>query len=438
MTSKENTLRPIPTTNAQTGRLALKQMFKKRYFLAGLEALHAGLGDIFLLSLPGFEAIMLAGPEANRFVLTSERDAFLWRTEGDPVTKLLRHGVLVLDGEEHDEMRRKIMPSLHKQMLSSYVEGMWQSVDQVSASWTDGGTINLLDEMRKIALLILTRALFKEDFTPYLQSHWDAVIQSIKYISPGLWLIWRDVPRPMYKRPLAQMDHYLYQMIEFRSKNLGETDDLLGALIQSGMNADDIRDQLLTMLIAGHDTSTALLTWTLYLLSVHPETMQACLDEIETHIGDREPTLEDMNLLECLERVINESTRLYPPIHLGSRKTARDIVYQDYLLPADTRVMYSIYLTHRHPDYWDRPTEFDPDRFLPENSQGRVPYSFLPFGGGPRNCIGMAFAKLESKLVLARLLQKFTFAYVGGNPRPKMGATLEPHKVILSTTFRRD
>jgi cytochrome P450 len=206
----------------------------------------------------------------------------------------------------------------------------------------------------------------------------------------------------------------------------GMRDDLLGLLVESGMSDELIRDQLMTMLIAGHDTSTAALSWTLYLLGAHPAVMARACDEVRRVIGsERPPTYTDLSQLVYLEQVINESLRLYPPIHLGSRVAAVDLSFNGYHIPAGRRVLYSIYLTHRHPDYWPEPDRFDPDRFAPGSKQ--TPYTFLPFGGGPRNCIGAAFAQVENKIVLARLLQRYDFTLVDERVRPYMGATLEPH-----------
>jgi cytochrome P450 len=192
-----------------------------------------------------------------------------------------------------------------------------------------------------------------------------------------------------------------------------------------------IRDQLLTMLIAGHDTSTALLAWALYLLTLHPNVFQCVQDEIAKGLGSQAPTVSSINQLSLLDQVIKETLRLYPPIHLGSRITATEIEFQNYIFPAGTRLLYSIYLTHRHKAYWPEPHRFAPERFASEIVRQRPPYTFLPFGGGPRNCIGMAFAQIESKVVLARLLQNFNLRFVGGHVRPRMGATLEPHPGVI-------
>jgi cytochrome P450 len=223
------------------------------------------------------------------------------------------------------------------------------------------------------------------------------------------------------------MDSYLYELIARRRGEAGaRSSDLLSMLLASGMDDDLIKDQLLTMFIAGHDTSTALLAWALYLLATHNEAMERARSDVETAFGAEAPTLGGMRRLCYLDRVIKETLRLYPPIHLGSRIAATDVRFQEYRIPAGTRVVYSIYLTHRDARYWAAPDVFDPDRFAPEKAGQRPAYAFVPFGAGPRNCLGAAFAQVEAKVVLARLLQRFAFRAVGRGARPQMRATLEP------------
>jgi cytochrome P450 len=439
-------LKAIPVPSGETGRAALRALLHHRHILAALETVHADLGDVFRLPLPGFAPTVLVGPEANRLVLVQEKENLLWRAERDPVTRLLRHGLLVEDGESHDALRRQMNPALHRTMLEGYVEIMWRATDEALAEWRtriplggaqNVGEFDMLDEMRRLALVILTRTLFRADIAPQLDSLWQAILGTLKYISPGVWLVWPEAPRPGYRRALAEMDGYLYTLIAQRRSLMGLSgndpsvspdadSDMLGSLIASSMGDDLIRDQLLTMLIAGHDTSTALLAWALLLLAEHGDIQSRIVDEIQNLPSDRPPTFAELVTLESLDRAIKETLRLYPPIHLGSRQAATSIDFQGYHIPAGTRVIYSIYLSHRHPAYWENPNRFDPDRFAPELVKQRPPYLYLPFGGGQRNCIGTAFAQVEAKIVLARILQQVGLAPSKTSTRPRMGATLEP------------
>ncbi len=427
---------PLPDPSASWQ--AFRALLEHKSLLGALEVLHQNLGDVFQIPMPGFNPIMLVGPAANHFVLVEARDQLLWRAETDPVTRLLEHGVLVLDGDWHSRMRRRMNPALHRRMMARYIDTMWRRTDQVTARWRNQSVQDMLVEMRRIALLILVETLFKVDFTPHLDHLWPAILRLLRYISPGLWLIWRKAPQPGVGPARRTLDAYLYSIIRERRANLGDVDDLLGSLIaSSGMNDDLIRDQLLTMLIAGHDTSTALLAWALHFLVEHPAIMMKAQMEVERVLGRETPQPDHLLRLRYLEQVVNETLRLYPPIHLGNRTAAVDLDFGGYRIPAGTRVLYSIYLTHRHPQFWESPGQFDPERFSPGRSQSRPPYLFLPFGGGPRNCIGTAFAQVEAKVVLARILQRFNLAQTGPQVHAHMGATLEPRpRVPIRISYR--
>lgn len=427
----------IPVPNNLVSRQALSALIAQRQLMAALGVFHEALGNVFRIPVPGFNPVMLVGPEANRFVLVEARDALRWRSEQDPVTRLLRHGVLVEDGDAHDRLRREMNPALHRRALEGYVETMWQSTDAVISGWANvEGPVDMLVEMRRVALLILMETLFRVDFAPELDRLWTPILKTLRYISPGPWILWRAIPRPGYRTALHQLDTYLQQLITIRRADTAR-DDLLGMLIEAGMSDALIRDQLLTLIIAGHDTSTALLSWALYSLADNPDIQAKAREEVDRVTGGATPTLASVGEMRYLDQVIDETLRLYPPIHLGSRVAARDLEFNGYPIPAGTRVLYSIYLSHRDKHYWNQPEVFDPDRFAPEEARQRPPYTFVPFGGGPRNCIGTAFAQVEAKIVLARCLQTYTFAFAGPPVHLHMGATLEPRPGVQVTVQRR-
>lgn len=417
-------LKTVPKPDQTVGLRALRGIFRRKSILGALDVLHHEMGDVFRLNVPGFNPVMLVGPEAARFVLVTSREDVRWRMEHEPITILLRHGVLVEDGESHDAIRRAMNPALHKTMLAKQVEAMWRGADQVTQRWTTEKSLDMLVEMRKAALLILTDALFGVDFAPDLERLWPGVLRAVQYISPGPWVVWRGLSPLGYDHRLKQIDAYLYRIIAERRRSPRNPDDLIGVLLAAGLDDGLIRDQLMTMLIAGHDTSTASLAWALYLLGAHPAALAKAQAEVRSVLGDQPPTIEDLPRLSYLDQCIDETLRLYPPIHLGSRVAAADLAFDGYHIPAGTRILYSIYLTQRHPAYWEQPTVFLPERF--DKGSKIPPYAFLPFGGGPRNCIGAAFAQVEAKVVLARLLQQFTFTLVEKTVHPHMGATLEP------------
>jgi len=409
------------------GLRILRSWRERGSILGALEAMHAELGDVFRLSLPGTRAVMVVGPEIARQVLVSRRESFQWRNATDPVTHLLRRGVLVTDGQEHGQLRAILEPSLQRRLFPAYQAVFLEAVDAVTADWRPGQVVDMLVEMRKVALRILVGTLFGADIGPDLPRLLPSVLRMLAYISPGLWLLAPALPRPGYRRALVAIDEYLYGLIAARRAHGPAGEDLLSALVAHPELEDDtIRDQLLTMFIAGHDTSTALLAWTLYLLGSHPAAMHRVREECASGAGGAAPALEMLPRLTFLEAVLDESLRLYPPIHVANRLARHELALGGYRIAQGTRVMLSIYLTHRDPKVWREPHTFRPERFAPDDGEARTPFAYLPFGGGPRNCIGAAFGKAESSLVLARLMQTHEFELVETNVRPHMGATLEP------------
>ena len=426
------------TITPETGRLALKSFLQQRSPLGPLKVMAEQIGRFFQIPLPGFKPYIVFGPEANRKVLVTERDKVLWRNQ-DPVTDLLRHGVLVTDGEDHDHFRKLMEPSLHPSKLEGYAEIILAKTKQVTAGWQDGQRLDMLVESRKIALLIIMQALFNVDAWDDLPLIWGPILKAIQYISPGAWILWRKIPRVGYRKHLRVLDKYLYRIITDRRRTSDDgqpysqstdsqfpTPDLLQHLIDADLDDNTIRDQMLTMLIAGHDTSTALLAWMFALLGQHPETYRQLVNELEH--DDRPP---------LLDQVIKEALRLYPPIHIGNRMVAKDMEFEGGTVPKGARMFYSIYLTQRDPFIWKNPEAFCPTRF--ESGRKTPPFSYVPFGGGPRACIGAAFGQAEARLVLAYLLKHFEFTPLNADKiHPHMGATLEPRPGVMMKVTKRN
>jgi cytochrome P450 len=415
----------------QVGQLALRALIEEGSPLGPLKVLAEHVGRFFQIPIPGFRPYVVFGPEANRKVLVTERDKVLWRNT-DPVTDLLRHGVLITDGEEHDRYRELMETPLHPSKLPNYTHMMLEQTDRVSSTWKDGDVVDMLVESRKIALLIIMQTLFSRDAWEDLPHIWTPILKTIKFISPGPWIIWRKMPRPGYRKYLKAMDEYLYGIIADRRRltvdrpqsTVHGPSDLLQHLIDAGLSDNVIRDQMLTMLIAGHDTSTALLAWTFALLGQHPDIHARLIEEVDS--------LEKSALLD---QVIKESLRLYPPIHVGNRRVAKEMEFTEGSIPPGERMFYSIYLTHRDPQIWENAENFCPER----HAHGRKtpPFAYIPFGGGPRSCIGAAFGQAEARLVIARLLQTCKFEFTNHKIHAHMGATLEPRPGVMMKVTKR-
>jgi cytochrome P450 len=427
----------------ETGRAAMSALFKEGSPLGPLKIMAKHVGYFFQIPLPMFKPYVVFGPEANRKVLVTERDKVLWRNT-DPVTDLLRQGVLVVDGEAHDHYRKLMEPPLHPSRLPEYTSRFISQTDRVSAQWHDGETVDMLIESRKIALLIIMETLFSKDAWDDLPHIWNPILKAIEYISPGMWIIWRKMPRFGFRKSLKELDKYLYGIIEERRKYMEsasllaktqehtltgtrailQKNDLLQHLIDAGLTDNIIHDQMLTMMIAGHDTSTALLAWTFTLLGQHPEIHARVVNEVDTM--DKSP---------LLDQVIKESLRLYPPIHIGNRRIAEEMEFTEENVPKDERMFYSIYLTHRDPSIWENAESFCPERFA--HGRKTPPFSYIPFGGGPRACIGGAFGQAEARVVMARLLQTYKFEFTNHKIHAHMGATLEPRPGVRMKILKR-
>ncbi len=441
--------RSLPKADAAAGRKVLKGLAQTRSLLTALEVMRDEVGPAFRITLPGFRPAVFVGPQSVRQIMVSHRQQFHWRSPSDPVTRLLRHGLLVEDGNAHDCMRAAMEPALQKPLLPQHIPAMQAHTDRVLAQWSDGSLQDMLVQMRRVALLIFMGVLLDVPFEPDMERLWRPILRAISYISPGLWIIWPHMPRPGYGAPLAELDAYLYDIIAQRREReraarrqpplsgRPQPTDLLTLLTQTPALDDDlIRDQLLTMLIAGHDTSTALLAWSLHLMARHPGVMARAQAEVDAVAGREALQAAHLERLTYLDQVIKEALRLYPPIHVANRIAAEDTTIAGYELQAGSRVMASIYLTHRDERVWPAPQQFRPERFAPHAPRPPA-FSYVPFGAGPRLCIGAAFAQVEAKVVLARILQQFQLTGLGWPVRPHMGATLEPHPGVFLRVQRR-
>jgi cytochrome P450 len=415
----------------ELGRAAMRALFTEKSPLGPLKVMAKYVGRFFQIPIPGFSPYVVFGPEFVRKVLVMERDKVLWRNT-DPVTEYLDCGVLVVDGEDHDRYRKLMEPPLHPPRLPDYTQMMISQTDRVTSQWQDGETVDMLVESRKIALLIIMQTLFSKDVWDDLPRIWNPILKAIEYISPAAWIIWRNMPRFGFRKPLKVLDDYLFGIISDRRQKIEDRpqstvhgqNDLLQHLFDAGLTDKIIRDQMLTMMIAGHDTSTALLAWVFALLGQHPETHEQLVKEIDT---------QEKSAL--LDQVIKESLRLYPPIHIGNRRIAEEMDFGGDTVPKGERLFYSIYLTHRDPEIWENAEEFCPERFA--HGRKTPPMSYIPFGGGPRSCIGAAFGQAEARIVMTRLLQTYTFEFIGHQIHPNMGATLKPRPGVMMRVKKR-
>jgi cytochrome P450 len=351
----------------------------------------------------------------------------------------LGDGLVTLEGAQHRRHRQLIQPVMHGRSIAAQERLMVELARRRALSWVDGAVVDVYRELRDLTLRIVSAALF--DVSDGAEELFEAVHDFADSLNIALR---RAFPIPQWlptkgnrviARTVARMDSLAYALIRARRSALGTSDpeertDLLSMFIlardsDGGPSLSDveIRDELMTLFFAGHETSAATLTWVLYLLDRHPAVAGALRDELAGALAGREPRVADLPRLPLLDRVVKETLRLYPPAWVFDRSPRRDVTLGGYALPAGANVLFSPWVVHRAPSTWDSPAEFRPERFAEAPARG----AYLPFGDGPRRCVGNRFAEAEIALVLATLLPLVELSRVDTTPvRAEGDATLRP------------
>jgi cytochrome P450 len=406
-------------------------------------------------------------PDAVQLVLAPTSGQFDKHIDANPVYREVRDfvgdGLLTSEGETWRRQKRMVQPLFTHKRVASYVPMMAEEAMAVTARWTDavraGTTVELHDEMTRFVLAVVGRALFGQDVESALSILAPAFpFLSKRVVDRGL----SPLPIPAHwptpaNRRAERLHHDIYEVvdriIDRRKADLSGSsavdgtsgaEDLMSLLLRAqdpeggqGLDDEEVRDQVLVFLLAGHETTAISLTFTLYLLGHHPEVQDAVQQEVDEVLGDRTPTLEDIPRLAQTTMAIKEAMRLYPAAYAFGRVALKTTTVNDYEIPAGTVAVVSPWVTHRHPAFWDDPTRFDPQRFTPEREKARHRYAYFPFGGGPRACIGAHFSMLESTILTATLLRSFRLT-TSPDPVPLWtGITLRPDAPIPCTLTPR-
>lgn len=332
----------------------------------------------------------------------------------------LTAGLFSMNEERHRQQRRLLQPAFHKARVDSYLATMVDVTERTIAPWREGETRDLLREMRPLTLGIADKTLFGHDTTPgevSLGERIQEVVDLSMSLAAMVPLNLPFTPRRRLVDQAARVDADLRAVIE-RKRGEGESaGDVLATLLATrdedgaALTEEELIGQLFVLFFAGHDTTRSALTWTLFLLSAHPEILGSVREELGAVLRGAAPTIEQIPRLVVLDRVVKESLRLFPPAPFTVRVTARPGEMAGVFLPAKTEVIVSPYCLHRDPDFYPRPQRFAPERW---EKLAPSPFEYAPFGAGPRMCIGAGFATLELRVVLAILLQRFDFALAEG------------------------
>jgi cytochrome P450 len=361
----------------------------------------------------------------------------------------LGNGLVTSEGEYWRNQRRLVQPVFYKNRL----EEMFQKMELVTRRYvsdlqqrTAGGQVlDLSREMMRITADITLMTLFSTDEAADLSEVYRIMLEAQDYIifktaRPHLSpLVYLDGRHRRFKRDIRWFDAYIYRLIADRKSQERPPADLLTLLIQARdedtgqpMTDREIRDEAITIYAAGHETSSTALCWTLYLLAQHAEVLRKVRQEIEEVTGGRQPGFEDLRQLAYTAQVIQESMRLYPPAFAIGRQPVKDDVILGHPVPAYSIVFLSIGALHRDPAHWERPDEFFPEHFSPEAEKQRPRMAYMPFGAGPRMCVGNHFAMMEMQLLLSLFVRHFDFELVGEHPVvPEPLITLKPKHGIL-------
>jgi cytochrome P450 len=401
--------------------------------------LHRTYGDLvaFIKDRPGW--MFAFGPEYNHYLLTNP-DLFYSKpfitAPPESALERLTSGLLSMNGDQHRQQRRLILPAFHKKRIEAYRDDMVTIAEQIVGGWRSGGRLDIAREMQKLTLRIASKTLFGLDAVRGADSLGGMIKRWLNLLdSMGLTLFPIDLPGMPYHRLLRlseRLEANVLEMIGRKRAQLADESDVMAMLIHardedgSRMSDAELIGQATVLFIAGHETSSNALTWTLFLLSQHPHALDDLCDELSGVLRGDAPTLEQLARLPLLERVIKESMRLLPPASVSLRVSTAPFELGPYQLPRGATVFFSQYLTHHMPGLYP-----EPEKFLPRRWETIDPsaYEYLPFGAGPRMCIGATFAMMEIKIALALILQRYRLAL---QPRARIDRRL---RITLSPKY---
>ncbi len=415
--------------------------------------LAAQYGDISHFNLGPQEAVFLNHPDYVREVLVTNHQNFIKGLALQRAKRLLGEGLLTSEGEFHRRQRRLAQPGFHRARITSYADVMIDYAAQMRAAWRDGETLDISQEMMRLTLAIVGKSLFDADVESDTEEVGEAmgiVMELFNTITIPFFELLEKLPLPQFRRfdsAKAKLDAIIYRLIEERRRSAKDRGDLLSMLLlaqdvegDGGRMTDvQLRDEALTIFLAGHETTANALTWTWYLLSQHPEVEAKLHKEIDEVLQSRLASFEDVAKLKYTEMVLAESMRLYPPAWALGRPAVNDCEIGGYFVPKKSLVLMSQYVMHHDERYFPDPLRFDPERWKPEERERRPQFSYFPFGGGPRRCIGEGFAWMEGILLIATLAQHWQLRLVPDHPvalKPLM--TLRPkHGMRMAVASRK-
>jgi cytochrome P450 len=413
---------------------------------------HRYIGRI-VAGVPGrrLPLYLVSHPDGVQQVLASEAQGYPKNTPFyEEISAYLGDGLLTSGGERWRQQRRTLAPLFTPRRMAMYVPAMADESERLTRRWTASGAVDLHEEMTEYTLRVVARILFGtsvDDAIPAIRTMFPALSEHIRRRGLTPFRLPRDFPTAGQRRAAAAQ-RAMYQVVDGIVADRRRTpagDDLLALLLAArdpetgdALSDQDVRDQVLIFLLAGHETTSTTLTFACHLLGHHPEVQERARREVDEVVGDRLPQADDVARLSYTAMVVKEAMRLYPPAYAFGRGTPTGDTIGGYDVPPGSVVLVSPWATHRHPDFWTEPYRFDPDRFEPSVAAGRHRYAYFPFAGGPRNCIGNHFAMTEAVVALAAILRAGTL-HTADKPVPlTTGITLRPTGAVPCRFDPRD
>ena len=408
-------------------------------------------GDIAHYKIGWHHIVFLNHPDYIREVLVVQNDNFIKERTVQRTKMLLGQGMITAEGAQHRTQRQVAQPAFHRQRIPEYAGVMVQEAATLRDRWRDGEQRDVAIDMMHLTLNVVAQTLFATDLREEVDELADAInrimgLYNFLVMLPAAeWLVHVRPPGlAAFVRARKRIDAVVYRMIAAHRK-LGARDGSLLELMlaaspdKSAASEQSLRDQVITIFLAGYETVANALSWTWYLLSQNPDCERRFHDEIDRELQGRLPTFDDVPRLRYVEMVLAESLRLFPPAWAMGRYARADFQLGEYVLPAKTTVLISQFITHRDPRFFPDPLRFHPERFTPEAKAHRSKLTYFPFGAGVRQCIGESFAWMEGVLLLATIAQKWRLKLVAGHPgEPEPLITLRPKHGMLMHLERRE
>jgi cytochrome P450 len=400
---------------------------------------HGGIAQFKLLGKP---YLLVTNPDYVKYILQDNHRNYIRGRSVETGRVLLGNGLPLIDGDFWLRERRLLQPAFHRERLANLTITIGRVINSFMRSWMENAksnqTLDMDDEMMRLTLTVIIKAMFSADIDDKIMALSRAFNVASKFMlwrSQQMWAPPLTVPVPRnveYNRALKVLNETIYPLIAEARKN--PKDDLLGMMLEmrdadtgEGMTDQQVRDEVVTIFFAGHETTAAATMWGFYLLSQHSEIEARLRAEVRSVLGDRMPIFADLPKLTYMQMVINEILRLYPAAYLFAREAVTDDVIDGYPIGKGVLIFITPFITHRDPNYWSDPEKFDPERFTPENVASRPKHVYYPFGEGPHVCIGNNFALMEMQMILAAALQRFKLTL---DPNQKIAfkpeATLRP------------